>query len=492
MAMRVEGHDAGQRDSFVPLLTPRGREVDIPLSYAQEQLWFMDQLVPDSPSFNISAVVRLEGPLDIAALARTFQEILQRHEVLHTSFSAVGGQPVQKVVPLQEVRLPVLDLQEIPWEKREAEAKWLATAEARYPFNLADSPLMRMALLHLRVEEYVLLVTMHHIVSDGWSVRVLMQEMATLYEAFSSGLAAQLPPLPVQYADFAVWQREWLQGKVLENQLAYWKQQLQGMPAALRLPVDHPRPPFPTFQGALERFTLPQSLSQALKELGRQEEATFFMALLAAFKTLLYRYTAQEDMVMGGPIANRDRAEVAGLIGLFVNTLVLRTDLSGNPTFRELLRRVRQVVLEAYAHQDVPFEMVVQAVKPGQDLSRNPLVQVVLVLHNAPITLFELPGLTLTPLELEAGISRVDLELQVWESPEGLEGFFMYNTDIFDPGTIIQMLERFKVVLEKVVENPDYRLLDIPLQRDKEASSENEGTSLLRVTGSLEQFDFEI
>ena len=330
-----------------------GHALVFPPSFAQERLWFFDQLEPASASYRLSMVRRLGGRLDVQALERSLNEIVRRHESLRTTFPAVDGQPVQAVLSSLAVALPVVDLREVPSDEREGQARQMATEELLRPFDLAKGPLLRPMLLSLDAEDHVLVVALHHIVSDGWSMGVLSRELSTLYEAYSAGRPSPLPELPIQYADFAVWQRQWLQGAVLDKQLVYWREQLDGSPALLSLPTDRPRPLIQTYRGARQSLTIPQALSESLKALSIEEGATLFMTLLAALQVLLYRYTGQEDIVVGTPIANRNREEIEGLIGFFVNTLVMRSDLSGNPTFRELLGQVREVCLGAYEHQDL-------------------------------------------------------------------------------------------------------------------------------------------
>jgi aspartate racemase len=351
----------------------------------------------------------------------------------------VNGQPIQVIHPAVTLLLPIVDLRELPETEREVEAQRLVTEEAQRPFDLVNEQSFRTQLLHLGEEEHLLLLTMHHIVSDGWSLGVFMRELTALYEAFSTEKSSSLPELPIQYADFAAWQNEWLVGEVLEVQLNYWKRHLGGQLPVLDLPTDRPRPPVQTYRGARQSLELPKKSSDALKALSQQEGVTLFMTLLAVFQILLYRYTGQEDVIVGSPIANRNRVEVEGLIGFFVNTLVLRTELSGDPSFRELLGRVREVALGAYAHQDLPFEKLVEELQVERDLSRNPLFQVMFVLQNAPISALEFRGLSLTPLEVHNGTAKFDLTLELEESAEGIRGWFEYNTDLFDTLTITRM-----------------------------------------------------
>jgi amino acid adenylation domain-containing protein len=443
-------------------IDPEAEVFVFPVSFAQQRLWFLEQLVPGNPFYNVPTAVRLTGSLDVAALEQTFNEIVRRHESLRTTFRMVSGQPVQVIAPSLSLPLPVVDLQQLPASEREAQVKRLVTAEFQHPFDLAQGPLLRVKLLQLGASEHVLVVIIHHIVADGWSIGVLMRELGALYAAKASGQPSPLVDLPIQYADFTHWQRQWLQGEVLETQLTYWQQQLEGC-TSLHLPTNRQRPALPTFRGARQYLMLPQRLSKAIALLGEREGVTLFMTLLAAFQTLLYRYSGQEDILIGSPIANRNRSEIEQLIGFFVNSLVLRTDLSGNPTFRELLRRVREVTLGAYAYQDLPFERLVESLQPERDLNRNPLFQVVFALQNAPIEALELPGLRLSPLDIDPGTARFDLEFQVVECLGSLGVVVVYSTDLFDQITITRMLEHFQALLESIVTHPEQRLANLSL-----------------------------
>ncbi|MEH2313988.1 MAG: amino acid adenylation domain-containing protein [Nostoc sp.] len=445
-------------------ITSQSRDSNIfPLSFAQQRLWFLEQLEPGNPFYNQPAAVRLTGALNLAVLEQSFNEILHRHEVLRTTFSTVEGQPVQVIAPTLALKLPVVDLQKLPDADREKEVLRLATKEAQMPFNLVEGSLLRCTLLRLDEAEYVLLFTMHHIISDGWSKGILIREIATLYKAFSTGEFSPLAELAIQYADFAAWQRKWLQGDVLQSQISYWKKQLEGAPSVLELPTDHPRSAVQTFQGASYSFELSVELSQALKKLSQQQGTTLFMTLLAAFQTLLWRYTGQEDIVVGSPIANRNRAEIEGLIGFFVNTLVLRTNLASNPTFGELLTRVREVALGAYTHQDLPFEKLVDELQPQRSLSYTPLFQVMFALKNAPMSALELPGLSLNLLASESGSTKFDLTLLMTETAQGLIGSLEYNTDLFESSTISRMAEHLQTLVSEIVANPQQRLSELPL-----------------------------
>ncbi|MGH7360617.1 MAG: condensation domain-containing protein, partial [Candidatus Methylomirabilales bacterium] len=369
----------------LPPIEPLSREGALRLSFAQERLWFLEQLEGPSATYNIPVALRLEGPLAVGALERSLKEMVGRHEGLRTTFPTVEGVAVQVIAAEPAVRLPVVDLEGLSAAAQRAEVRRLAAEEAGCPFDLARGPLLRVCLLRLGEEAHGLLLTLHHIISDGWSMEVFIRELSALYRAFSLGAPSPLAGLPIQYADYAEWQRRWLEGEVLAGQLAYWQKQLVGAPALLELPTDHPRPPVQSFRGATVAFRLESELTQALKGLSQRAGVTLFMTLLGAFVTFLSRYSGQEDVVVGTPIANRNRRETEGLIGFFVNTLVLRVDLAGNPSFEALLGRVRAVALEAYAHQEVPFERVVEAVQPERNLSHSPLFQVMLVLQNTTL-----------------------------------------------------------------------------------------------------------
>src|SRR3989338_7601424 len=439
-----------------------------PTSFAQERLWFLDQLEPDNPAYNVPAAVRLTGQLDIEALRRSLNEIVRRHETLRTTFTSVEGRPVQVISSPRLISVPVIDLEALPARERPRAVERLARDEAQHPFALDRGPLLRVQLLRLGPEEHVLLWTTHHIVSDAWSHRVVVDELTSLYSAFAAGRPPSLPEPTIQYVDFAAWQRNWLRGEVLAQQLTYWKQQLAGAPPVLVLPTDHPRPTVKTFRGATHAFALSQSLSDALDTLSRHEGVTLFMTLLAAFKAFLVRYTGQTDLVVGTPIANRTRRELEGLIGFFVNTLALRTDCAGDPPFRELLARVREVTLGAYAHQDLPFEQLVEALKPVRDLSHTPIVQILFVFQNIPPAPLTLPGVTLEALEVPPGTAKFDLTLSCLETAQGLRGLWEYNTDLFDAPTIQRMASHFETFLEGLLAHPEGRLSELPLLAEAE------------------------
>ncbi|HYG62668.1 MAG TPA: amino acid adenylation domain-containing protein, partial [Thermoanaerobaculia bacterium] len=448
-----------------PPLVPMPRQGDLPLSFAQQRLWFLEQLQPGGAAYNLPTAVRLTGDLPVPLLARIFAEIVRRHESLRTVFVAEEDgreDPAQRIAPPQDVDLPVVELAGLAEADREAEARRLAGEEAWRPFDLATGPLLRLTLLRLAAREHVLLMTMHHIVSDGWSAGVLLREIAALFEAFSAGRPSPLPELPVQYADFASWQRSWLQGEVLESQLSYWRHQLAGAPRVLDLPLDRPRPAVQSQQGVWWPVALSPELSERVRQLCRGTGMTPFMALMAGWALLLGRHAGQQEVLVGTPIAGRNRREIEGLIGYFVNTLVLRTDLAGNPIFGELLERVREASLGAYTHQDVPFERLVEELVPDRDLSRSPLFQVMLVLQNDGGPGLSLPGLTLSPVPLRGQVAKFDLTLTLQEE-ERFRGGLEYDTSLFDGSTVTRLWARFENLLEGAVHAPDRPLGDLPL-----------------------------
>ncbi|HEU4768435.1 MAG TPA: condensation domain-containing protein, partial [Pyrinomonadaceae bacterium] len=461
---RLAGRASGE--AVAQSIRPAPRNGPPPVSFAQQRLWFLDQLEPGLFAYNMPAAVRLIGNLDVGVLNSSLNEIVRRHESLRTTFKSVVGQPVQVIAPSLDLSISVVDLTELSDEVREAEAMRLSQREAQRQFDLIAGPLIRALLIRVRTDEHVLVLTMHHIVSDGWSQGVLKTELGALYEAGISGRPTSLPELSIQYADFAQWQRGWLQGEErgeLHRQLAYWREHLTGAPPSLDLPVDRVRPPQMNYQGSTFLFELSVELSESLAALSRSEGVTLFMTLLAAFKTLLWRYTGQDDVVVGTPVANRNREELEPLIGFFVNTLALRTQFSGDSTFRELLARVRDVALGAYAHQDLPFELLVEELQPVRDLSRNPLFQIVFDLQSAPAAALELTGLTLKPYEFAAETTRFDLELHLTSTSEGILGALVYSTNLFDESTVRQLAERYRMLLEAVVAKPEQRLSRIEL-----------------------------
>jgi amino acid adenylation domain-containing protein/FkbM family methyltransferase len=453
---------AGERLQ-APAIQPVSRALDLPLSFAQQRLWFLDQLEPNNPFYNLLDSVLLTGELNVPALEQSLNQIINRHEVLKTTFATVEGRPVQVISESQNIKLPVVDLTGLPETERKDQALRHAKEEALQPFDLAHGPLIRMKLLRLNEQEHVALVATHHIIGDAWSTRIFIRELTSFYEASLMRTAPVLPDLPIQYADFAYWQRQWMQGEVLESELSYWKQKLDGAPPVLELPTDRPRPPVMAFRGAREYLMLPASLSEALKGLSRRESVTLFMTLLAAFKVLLYHYTRQSDIVVGTPIANRNRGEIEGLIGFFTNTLVLRSDLSGDPTFTELLRRVRETALESYAHQDLPFEKLVEELQPERSLSHTPLFQVMFLLQNVPVLEVNPAGLMLSPFGGEIGTSKFDLVLSMEDTSEGMFSLIEYDVDLFDASTIRRMLDHFNILLAAIAANPDQRIASLPM-----------------------------
>lgn len=435
---------------------------DQPLSFAQQRLWFLYQLDPGSVAYIHPVVTRLRGLLNLAALAESLREIARRHAVLRTTFPTRDGEPVQHIQPVRSSYLECIDLRGQPAATREELVSQLGREEADAPFDFVNGPLWRVKLLMLDTQEHVLFITLHHITTDGWSNSIFIRELTTLYQAYSEGRPSPLPELPLQYIDFSTWQRHRLVGAFLATQLNYWRDCLQGA-APLQLPTDRPRPSVQTFHGARKGRLLERRLSEALKQLSQQADVTLFMTLLGAFQVLLYRYSSQEDILVGTPIANRNRAEIEGLIGFFVNTLVMRTDLAGNPTFRELLERVRETALGAYTHQDLPFEMVTEALQPERDLSRTPFFQVMFMLQNMPLPSEEFADLHLESLGREAQTAKFDLTMVVVDTPDGLMSGLEYNTDLFDAATIERMLSHWQTLLDAIVASPDQRIADLPL-----------------------------
>jgi amino acid adenylation domain-containing protein len=451
-----------------PAIERISRDEELNLSFAQQRLWFLTQLQPDSPFNNLSAAFRLQGQLNEQALQQSLNEIVRRHEVLRTTFKTISGRPIQIISSEATFSLPVIDLSDLSADLQAAKVEQLSQIEAQQPFNLQTDLMIRAKLVRLGAQEYVVLLTLHHIASDGWSIGVFVQELSTLYQAFCTGQLPNLPELQIQYADFAAWQRQWLVGKVLESQLAYWQQHLEGAPALLELPTDHTRPAVQSFRGANYAFEISPEQTAALKSLSQEQGCTLFMTLLAAFKTLLYRYTGSEDIVVGSPIANRNRAEIEGLIGFFVNTLVLRTKLEGNPTFEELLSRVREVALGAYSHQDLPFDVLVEELQPQRSLSYTPLFQVMFVLQNAPMSEIELSGLNLSLLENDSATAKFDLTLFMENTASGLVGTFEYSTDLFEADTIQRMAEHLQTLLSGIIADSQQQLWELPLLTEAE------------------------
>jgi amino acid adenylation domain-containing protein len=445
-------------------ILPIARDTKLPLSFAQARLWFLYQLEGATGTYNMTGALSLSGSLQVEALKQALGAIIQRHEPLRTSFQPIDGVPVQVIDPKPIWKLSIINLE----GQEAAAAEKLAYAEAQTPFDLTQSPLLRVTLLKLQPEKHILLINMHHIISDGWSIGVFVRELSHLYRAFAMGEAPTLPDLPIQYADFAVWQRQWLQGKVLAAQLEYWKRQLADAPPLLELPTDRPRPAIQTFQGKTERFQLDSKLTQQLKALSQQSGCTLFMTLLAAFGVVLSRYSGQTDIVIGSAIANRNRREIEGLIGFFVNTLALRLDLSEKPSFAAFLKQVQTVTQDAYEHQDLPFEMLVEELQLERKLDRNPLVQVMFALQNATNEAWNLPGLTIAEMSWELDPARFDLEVHLSEVNDGIAGFCCYNIDLFDGTTIARLLEHFQNILKAIIANPQQSVGLLPLLSEQE------------------------
>ncbi|BCL84563.1 amino acid adenylation domain-containing protein [Ktedonobacteria bacterium brp13] len=430
----------------------------LPLSFAQQRLWFLDQLQHGSPVYHVAFAYRLKGILDIAALEKSLNEIIKRHETLRTTFPSVDGQPIQFIAPTLSIKITLENLRTL--EQQDAEVLHRATQEVKKPFDLAEGPLLRARLLQLSEDEYVLVLAIHHIIFDGWSMGIFSRELITCYDAYCQDRLPLLPTLPIQYADYAVWEHTWLQGEALTTELVYWKQRLADAPPVLELPTDYPRPTVETFRGAYTAFTLPASLVAAVKELSQHEGVTPFMTLLTAFQVLLARYSQQDDIVVGTDVANRQRAEVENLIGFFVNQLILRIDLSGNPSLHELLLRVRRVVLGAYEHQHIPFDQLVRALNPIRLPNRAPIFQVKLVLQNTP-AISSTADLTIDPLLVDAGAAQVDLLLDLTETASGFRVLWQYNTDLFHKSTIQRMHHQFSALLEAFVASPSSTLREL-------------------------------
>ena len=469
LAQSIEAATKTERGIPILPLKPAPRQKPLPLSFSQQRQWIIDQLQPDTPDYNVPSAFDLRGALNAAGLEQSLSEVVRRHEVLRTSFTIVGRQPVQVISPASRARLPLVDLSGLSEPERQEQVKRLTMAESQNPFDLGRGPLIRTTLLRLEPEQHVALFTIHHTIFDGWSIGVLIREVAALLVAFSGGSPSPLPELEIQYADFAYWQREWLRGEALERQLAYWKRQLEDAPSGLAMPTRKNRAGAQTFRGAVQSFQVPGETARQLESLSRREGVTLFMTLLASFKTLLYRYTRQDDIVVGTIIANRNQAKLEPLIGFLVNTLVLRSDLSGEPSFRELLPRVRSVCLEAYAHQDLPFEKLAGEIQPGRDLANHPLFQAMFTLQNNPTPEFKLGMLDLVPLQTHTRPRGFDFQLNMTGNGQGLTGFLHYNDDLFDDSTITRMISDFQSLLESVMENPDAKIDTIAISEDGES-----------------------
>jgi len=431
----------------------RSQTGPVPLSFSQQRLWFVGQLDPTTPLYNVPEAVELKGPLNVASLEQSLNEIIRRHDALRTVFNVVNRQPVQVCTPSRNLTLKIVDVSNLPLSSREACARRLLETEARRPFDLSNDLLLRATIVRLDLEHHWAILTLHHIVADGWSMGVLIGETAGLYQAFAQGNISPLPELSIQYTDFTQWQREWMQGAQLESQLEYWKQQLTGAPP-LQFPSDRPRSAQTTLNGARLNFTIPRTLGDAVKRLSDSEGTTLFMTLLAAFKVLLYKYTQQDDIVVGSAIANRHHGQTENLIGFFLNILVFRTKVSGMVTFVELLQRVREVALGAYEHQDLPFDRLVEELQPERQLNRNPLFQVVFAVHSGLAPALSLYQLRTRRLTATSQTSKYDFSLEFVNTENELTGFLEYSTELFEQKTIERLLVHYQTLLESIVKNP--------------------------------------
>jgi hypothetical protein len=437
-------------------------------------LWFIDQLEPGSALYNLPRPIRMSGALHVDALEKALNDLVERHEILRTTYGVENDQPVQVIASQLTIPLHLADLSELPAAIRENEARRIVEEEARKPFNLAQGPMLRALLVRLGAGDHILVLSTHHVASDGWSGGVLIRDLAAFYQAALEGKPASLPELTIQYADYAVWQRNWLQGEILEKRLTYWRSRLEGAPPVLTLPTDRPRPPVQTFRGATERSVLPKSLADDVLALCHQQGATTFMTLLAAFQSLLFYFSREPDIVLGTDIANRTTVQTEDLIGFFVNLLVLRTDLSGDPSFAELVSRVREVALGAYAHQEIPFEKLVEELQPERSMRYNPLVQALFVEFNLPRGTFQMPGLELSWFKLDSP-SKFDLAVFIGEGENGTGTTWLYNPDLFDAATISRMMHLYHAALETVIVDPAIRLSAL-LQRLSEADQRRRAT----------------
>jgi len=467
-ARLVQAIREGQTPTSQQEMAPGRTEQDrAPLSFSQQRMWFLHQWEPASPLYTISTALRLSGRLDRRAIVRSLTEIIGRHEILRTTFALSEGNPCQQIHAACAFALPLIDLCTLPATSQAARSAEVITSLAQRPFDLQHGPLLRAIVLQVAEQEHILALTVHHIVADGWSMHLLLKELCSLYQAFSAGDPSPLADLPLQYADYACWQRTWLQGPPLEKHLTYWTEHLANLPT-LELPLDHPRPAVHSARGATLAFSLSSSLTAQLNQFSRNEGVTLFMVLLTAFVCLLARYSGQDDLVIGTPLANRSRPEFEQLIGCFANTLVLRADLRGNPTFRQMLQRLRDVCLDAYTHQDLPFERLVEELRPARDESRNPLFQVLFALQNEPAASAELADLHLEEVEIRPGTARLDLTVNLTELPRGLVGEVEYSTDLWQAHTVAALVERYRLIIESIVSQPAQLVWALPLLTPRE------------------------
>jgi acyl carrier protein len=475
-----------------PPVVPVARDEDLPLSFAQQRLWFMHCLEPDSPAYNTCFALRLTGDLNLLALRQTLNEIVRRHKVLRTTFANVDGRSVQTVTEMSELGLRVIDLQFLDQDGREQQVPRLAHEEAHRPFNLMRDPLLRVTLVRLGEKEQVVLFTMHHIACDGWSITLLIKEVMRLYDEYSHGNPSSLPELKIQYGDFAVWQRQYLEGAALEEKLTAWKRQFGDKLPVLELPVDRRRKSDAAARGEIQKLVLPPELAHSLRALSQRENVTLFMTLLAAFECLLLRYTGQEDMVIGTAMANRNRSEIEELIGFFINMLVIRTDLSGNPTFKDLLTRVREATLAAYVLEDLPFEKLVEALRPDRNAGGTSLLKLVFVHQSVPMTPFSLADITFSPIELSPNeMIHFDLMAEIAEGEEGLAMLLTYDTNQFNAETIARLLTHYEELLQSIAAQPESQLLDIPLLLT-DAQSDSNPPSNLHEIYEQDHFAFDV
>src|SRR5438309_373563 len=438
-----------------------------PASFAQQRLWFLDQLEPGTAAYNLPRAFRIIGPLDVEVLTRAFQMVVQRHASLRTVFDSVDGEARQVVLSDVDMNIPIIDLADIPEAERESEALRIASEEGKKPFDLSEGPLLRPVLVRLGADKYFLVLVLHHIITDGWSIALLFREVTKCYAALTRSEVPELPELPLQYTEYAQWQREYMSGELLTNEVEHWKSKLAGAPTLLDLPADHPRPATHSWRGATEEISLDRSMLAKLKAIAQAERSTLFMVAMAAFQALLWRYTNQESILLGTPIAGRHEVEIENMIGLFVNTLVFRTDFASNLSFRDLIRQVRSYALEAYMHQELPFEKLVEELVPQRSLDTPPLFQVMFILQNIPKQVFEISGLSIKEMDFETGIAKFDLTLEVWEDTE-LHCRFEYNTDLFEQSSILRMLGNFETLIQAGVENPDLPLAQLPILSEQE------------------------
>jgi acyl carrier protein len=453
----------------LPPLTRVSRSSELPLSFAQQRLWFMDQLEPESAFYNIPAVVRLIGKLNARALAQSLTELQRRHEVLRTTFATVDGRAVQVISATPNVDLLFVDLRGLAGDERQDQSRCLTEAEAGRPFNLSRGPLLRTLVMQLSATEHVVVLTMHHIISDGWTMDLLIQELSTLYESYCRGEASPLKELALQYADYAVWQREWLQGEVLATQLQYWRNQLAGELPVLNLPADYPRPAIESFSGKSQLFEIEPELIESLQTISRSEGVTLFMTLLAGFKALLYGLSNQTDIVVGTPAVNRNLVETEKMMGFFINMLVMRTQLAGSLPFKELLKRVKEVALGAYAHQDLPFEKLVEELGVERDAAHSPLFQVTLGFDNTPQQLIETADMIMSYVELNRPVVRYDLTLWIIQNGSEASARWTYRTDLFKTATIQRLHASYLNLLRRIILEPETRLIRLKMYAESVA-----------------------